>query len=66
MYVSDKNILSGTGNFKFDMKPDYYTRKFNVKYCVIGYVQKIMTPCTLDYYYPVLNWTIVRSIFILH
>ena len=46
--VADQNVLPGTWYFKYKRKPDWTIRKFKARYCVRGYIQKILYPKPLN------------------
>ena len=47
------------------MKSDYVFGKFNICYCVRGYFWKGFSLGSLNFYFPVVKWTMVRSMLIL-
>ena len=63
--VADHDVLPGTLSLKFKRKPDCTIRKFKVRYCVRGDIQKIMPPKPLKLYYPVVQWATVKLMLIL-
>ena len=58
-------MLPRTWSFKFNTKPDCTIRKFKAQYCVIGGIQKRLSPEPLSFYSVVVQWYIVRLVFIL-
>ena len=63
--VADHNALPETWSFKCKRKTDWTIRKFKARYCVRGYIHKILSPKPLNSYSPVVQWSTVRLISIL-
>ena len=64
--ISDHNVLPVTWSLKSKRKPDWTISKFKARYCVRGCVQKRLSPQSLNFYYPVVQWAAARLIFIMH
>ena len=62
--VDDQNVLPGTWYFECKSKTYWTIRKFKEKYCVIGDVQKRLSPEPLNLYSPVIQWPTVRLMLI--
>ena len=58
-YVTGHQLIKVTCSFKCKTKPDGNISKFNAKYYVGGYVEKILYPEPLETYYLVLQWNTV-------
>ena len=58
-------MIPGVGILKFKMKYDYVFGEFKVCYCVRGYFWKGFSLGSLNLYFPVVKWTMVRSMLIL-
>ena len=63
--VDDHNVLPVTWPFKCKRETDWIIRKFKARYCVIGYIQKLLSPKPLNSYSTVVQWATVRLMFIL-
>ena len=63
--VADHNVLPGTWSFKCKRKHDWTIREFKAQYCVIGDIQKLLSPKPLNSYSPVVQWATVRLMLIL-
>ena len=63
--VADHNVIPGTCSFKCKKKPGRTIRKFKARYCVRGYIQKILSLKPLNLYSPVVQWATVMLMLIL-
>ena len=57
--VADHNVLPVTWSFRLKRKPYWTISKFKARYCMIGDVQKKLSPEPLNFYYPVVQWATV-------
>ena len=64
--VADHNVLPGTWSLNCKRKHDCTIREFKARYCVRGDIQKILSPKPLNSYSPVVQWSTVRLMLILH
>ena len=63
--VSDHNMIIGTWYLHCKRKYDWTTRKFKSGYCIREYLQKRLSPETLNSYSTVVQWVTVIFILIL-
>ena len=57
-------MLPVTWSFKCKRKHDWIISKFKARYCVRGYVQKILSPEPLNLYSPVVQWATVKLLLV--
>ena len=63
--VADHHLIPGTWSFKCNRKPDWKIRESKARYCVRGYIQKILSHKPLKSYSLVVQWSTVMLMLIL-